>query len=355
MMESSSLLAQIDAQLDKLFAGWNIYTTLIFLLITTILILPVVLSREPDTHPFLLARQSIPSPVRQPGESAIYRSLETPFGYPLRSGLNVKDPDAPKWASGKDGDLRDIWRQAVKGTSGIDGIEDGRHGTVSTILGKERVVEHTLDQLSREINAVGTHVTEAKIERLAICLANSAELLVALFAAAYYNFTPIIVPPECSSSLLIKVLRETMADGLVVAAGARSLQDLAHEPTLKKVILVVEESSRHMDFHEVPATISNSIEVAVWDKIIEDRKRDSAELPVSGTNVPDVLMIWQNSVEEEDSAQDHEVVLFTQKVSYLLIFYNRAERCLLNHIIEFSRCRSCPTVRSASYSSSRPS
>ena len=315
MAESSSLLTQIDAQIDHLFAGWNIYTTLIFLIITTTLILPLIWSREPDTHPFLLARQSVPSPVRQPGESAVYRSLETPSGYPLRSGLNVKDPDAPKWASGKDGDLRDIWKQAVKGASGIEGIEDGRQGTISIILGKERTVEYKFDQLSREINAFGEYIIEAKIDRLAICLPNSVELLVALFAAAFYGFTPIIIPSECSSVLLNKVLRETIADGLLVAAGARSLQNLAQEPTLKKVVWVVEESSRHMGFHEVPANISGSIQVAVWDKIIEDGKDVSAELPVSGTSVPNVIMIWQNSVEEEDSAQDHVVVQFTQKVS----------------------------------------
>jgi hypothetical protein len=37
-------------------------------------------TQDPDTHPLLLARQALASYVRQPGESAVFRSPETPHG-----------------------------------------------------------------------------------------------------------------------------------------------------------------------------------------------------------------------------------------------------------------------------------
>lgn len=65
----------------------------------------------------------------------------------LNVGLNVKDPGASKWSRGRDGDLRDIWRQAVKGTS-----EDGKpsvKGKLLTVLGEEKVIEHKLGTFRR--------------------------------------------------------------------------------------------------------------------------------------------------------------------------------------------------------------
>lgn len=181
MADASSFVQQLDAQLERLFAGYNIYTTLILIGIFTYFVYPLFFSKDPDTHPFLLARQSSASFVRQPGESAIFRSLETPHGYPLRSGLNVKDPGAPKWSSGKDGDLRNVWRKAVQGPTSDDGKSTGQPGKVLTVLGKAEVVEHKLEDMSKEINALGHFMKQFHDPRVAIYLPNSAELLVTLF------------------------------------------------------------------------------------------------------------------------------------------------------------------------------
>lgn len=174
-------MQQLDAQIEQLFAGWNIYSTLLCIGIVTYLIYPIFFTPDPDTHPFLLTRQSSPSFVRQPGESAIYRSLETPHGYPLKSGLNVKDPGAPRWASGRDGDLRDVWKKAVQGPLDDDGKSTGEPAKILTVLGKEEVVEHELGDVSREINAVGEYLSQHAASRVAIYLPNSMELLVTLF------------------------------------------------------------------------------------------------------------------------------------------------------------------------------
>ena len=123
--------------------------------------------------------------MRQPGESSIYRSLETPHGYPLRTGLNVKDPGAQKWASGRDGDLRDVWRQALKGPTGQDGNVAGEPGKVLTILGREEVVRHEFNQLTKEINTVGEYIVAHRGARVAMYLPNSVELLVTFFGKCY--------------------------------------------------------------------------------------------------------------------------------------------------------------------------
>ena len=111
----------------------------------------------------------------------MYRALETPHGYPLRTGLNVKDPGQPKWTAGRDGDLRDVWRRACSGQPGADDDKStGQVGLVKTVLGKEEVLEHTFEQLSKEINALGKYVKSHGSTRVAIYLSNSVELLVAL-------------------------------------------------------------------------------------------------------------------------------------------------------------------------------
>lgn len=179
MATEVSTLSKVDALLTDILADWNIYSTIILGGIVSFVILSFILSKEPDIHPFLLARQSTSSPVRQPGESATYRSHETPYGFPLRSGLGVKDASAPKWTSGRRGDLRDIWKTAVRGSMRSDGAF-GRQGKIYTVLGK-KAIEHQLDQITQEMNVIGNHFQSAQVKTVAICLTDSVELLAAIF------------------------------------------------------------------------------------------------------------------------------------------------------------------------------
>ena len=180
--DTTSILQQVDSQLENLFAGWNIYTTILALILAAYLVSPLFLYLEPDTHPLLLARQSAASYVRQPQESAVFRSLETPHGYPLKSGLNVKDVGQPKWTSGRDGDLRDVWKRAVLGPVDADGKPTGgESGKVVATYGKEKAIEYSFAKLSSEINAVGQHMKAHGASRIAIHMPNSVELLVTFF------------------------------------------------------------------------------------------------------------------------------------------------------------------------------
>ncbi|KAI4265212.1 MAG: hypothetical protein L6R38_009583 [Xanthoria sp. 2 TBL-2021] len=311
MAEGNPLIQQLDAGLEQLFAGWNIYTTLLCIGLVTYLVYPIFFTRDPDTHPLLLARQSSPSYVRQPGESAVYRSLETPLSYPLKSGLNVKEPGAPRWAAGKDGDLRDVWRKAARGPIDDEGKPTGEPGKIYTVLGREGVTEHRLSDVTKEINAVGEYLVQHGAKRVAIYVPNSMEFLVTLFASSFYGFIPVIVPQEQSSEALSDMLKTTHADTLITAAGSVPLQGLLEQHFgLKQVIWVVERTSRHMDWNEVPEGVGGRAEIAVWHDIVEERKSlVSTDLPKDNADKPPSNLI---AVSQSASKKKYDVVEFTQ-------------------------------------------
>jgi hypothetical protein len=183
---SASIVERLDTLVADVLADWNIYTTVVAGVVVAFAVYSVISSRDPDVHPFLLARQSTASPIRQQGESATYRCLETPHGLPLRFGLNVKDPGAPKWTGGRRGDLRDIWKTAVRGPLNEDGTISGKQGKIYTVLGK-KAIEHSLDQVTQEINVIGRHLRSADAKTVAICLTDSIELLAAIFGIYFHS------------------------------------------------------------------------------------------------------------------------------------------------------------------------
>lgn len=175
------LLETLDQKIATTLSDWNLYTTLIAVSIVVFLAYPIVYPSEPDTHPLLLARQASAAPVRNKNESAVYRSPEIPHGYPLKTGLNVKQPDEPRWKSGKDGDLRDIWREVLRGGRvGTDGKEVPQ-GSIMSVFGKEKVEEHDLAKLSKQINVLGKYWKETSQGKVAIYLPNNIEYLVTIF------------------------------------------------------------------------------------------------------------------------------------------------------------------------------
>ena len=137
-------MLKLDEFVTGILGEWDILTTLILGSIISFFIYNVVSTRDPDAHPMLLARQAQTSPVRQEGESAVFRSQSAPHGMPLNSGLNVKDPGDSKWSRGRDGDMRDIWRRVMSGKLDRESKETGEKGKLLTILGSEKVIEHNL-------------------------------------------------------------------------------------------------------------------------------------------------------------------------------------------------------------------
>lgn len=74
------LLEQLDGALGDLFAGWNAYSTALLVALLALVVWLVASNADADTHPLLLARQAKASYVRQPRESAVFRSPEVPHG-----------------------------------------------------------------------------------------------------------------------------------------------------------------------------------------------------------------------------------------------------------------------------------
>ena len=101
----------------------------------------------------------------------------------MKSGLNVKDPNAPKWTGGRNGDLRDIWKTATRGSIGEAGAPAGQRGKIFSVLGKN-AVERSLDEVTAEINVIGRYVRDTKAKVVAISLSDSVELLASLFGRA---------------------------------------------------------------------------------------------------------------------------------------------------------------------------
>ncbi|KXS95654.1 hypothetical protein AC579_10368 [Pseudocercospora musae] len=306
-------LASLDRAISNVLADWGITTTILALALAAYLVYPVVFPDEPDTHPLLLARQATASPVRKKGESAIYRSPEVPHGYPLRTGLNVKDPSAPRWAAGKDGDIRDIWREVQKG--GKDG-GDGKQipkGLIMSVFGREELVEHDIDELSKEISTIGNHFKQAGIKKVAIYLPNSVEYLLTIFAASFYGLTPILLPYNIPHPKVYHFLSGTGADGLVCAAGNLPLDDLSQTcKNLRLLTWVVEKTSTHMDWNGVPDEAAGRLVVSVWHDVVEENKATATtELPSNetGDTPGDIVTVWQPF----DPAILPQIVPFTQK------------------------------------------
>lgn len=180
-MAEPKLAEKIDAILGDFFSSWNVVSTLLILVVIALLTYPLFTSKDPDTHPFLLARQAQIAPVRQPGESAVYRAIDIPHGYPLRAGLSIKDAGVPRWSGGRPGDLRDIWRRAVTGSVKEDGTLTGEKGKVQTVLGREKVIDHDFDELTLGINVIGQYVKRNNGQSVAVSLSNSIELLSSVF------------------------------------------------------------------------------------------------------------------------------------------------------------------------------
>uniref|UniRef100_A0A0B7KFN1 AMP-dependent synthetase/ligase domain-containing protein n=1 Tax=Bionectria ochroleuca TaxID=29856 RepID=A0A0B7KFN1_BIOOC len=302
------LLESLDAGLGDLAGQWNIYSTGIVTVLIALVGYRVLTATEPDVHPMLLARQSLASPVRQEGESPVYRSQAAPHGMPLNSGLGVKDPGASKWTRGRDGDLRDVWRKAVAGS------ESGAKGQLWTVLGSQRKIEHKLEDITRQINLIGQHIAEQGGIRVAIYLPNSIELLVTLFACSFYpNLTTILIPFDVSKDELVSMLRRSAADTVVTAPGAFPFDTVvAAYPALRQLIWVVDEGSSHLDWNEVPEGTGGSVNVATWQDIVNDAPADAGrELPPLDSDpskVPkDVVVFWQTK-----SGQIEEMVRFSQ-------------------------------------------
>lgn len=92
---------------------------------------------------------------------------------------------------------------------------------------------------------------------------------------------------------LADILRKTQADVLVAAAGTISLKDLVTLYSgLKQAIWVVERSSRHIDWNEIPGGVGGKAHVSAWHDIV-DQKETTSELPpdLPSNSISDIVVV----------------------------------------------------------------
>ncbi|KAK6580904.1 hypothetical protein PZA11_006392 [Diplocarpon coronariae] len=297
-MGFDNLMVKLDEAVTSVLGDWDIYSTGIFAVLVTAFVYHVLTSRDPDAHPMLLARQAQASPIRRDGESAVFRSHSAPHGIPLNSGLNVKDPGDSKWSRGRDGDLRDIWRRAVTGGLSPEGKETGEIGRLLTVIGSQKVVEHNLDDITRQINLIGQHIKQDSGKNVAIYLPNSVEFLATLFACAFYDLTVTLLPYDLPIEKIISLLHKSKSDTVIAAAGSFPFDAISKSyPALQQLIWVVDDGSRHMDWSEVPKGTGGKVNVSTWSEIISDQEPSAGiELPpVDKKSEPKkVLAFWSS-------------------------------------------------------------
>lgn len=338
-MSFNNAMWHFDEGVTGVFAQWNTYSTVLATLFVGIVTYYLAARTEPDTHPMLLARQAQGSPVRQEGESPVYRSRSAPHGMPLNPGLDVRDPGVSKWAKGRDGDLRDIWRRAVGGVpegeapalvgsfSGATAAAAasakanvGVRGRILTSFGTDSVVETPLEDVTRQINLIGQHMLDQGGARVAIYLPNSVEFLASLFACSFYNMTAILLPfDQQDDAVLVSMLRRSAADTVITAPGCFPFDTVVQSyPALRQLIWVVDDGSAHLDWNEVPKGMGGSVNVSTWQDVVNDAPQAAGrELPpLEGQSQPrDVTVFWEAFHGDDNNAPlataPEEMVRFT--------------------------------------------
>lgn len=114
------------------------------------------------------------------------------------------------------------------------------------------------------------------------------------------------------------MLSTANADILITAAGSVPLQELLEQhPGLKQVIWVVERTSRHMDWNEVPEGVGGNAEIAVWHDIIEERRSSvSSDLPADTAGRAPTNIITFSKIASNHSAS-FEVIELSQQVGLI--------------------------------------
>jgi len=136
-------------------------------------------------------------------------------------------------------------------------------------------------------------------------------------ASAYYGFTPILIPFNQPHDVVISLLKEAQADVLVGQAGSLPFEDVVKSGvSLRQVIWVVEKTSRHVDWTEVPADVGGKTEVSVWHDVAQDHGNGTPSLPseTPGGKLSGIVSVWQSKAGDKNA----EVTEFTQQVRDLM-------------------------------------
>jgi hypothetical protein len=245
----------------------DILSLILLGLILCTLVYPLLFPSDPDTFPFILNNQSVPSKVRHPKESAVYRHRDQAHGYPLITGLALrKGYEAPR-----DGDLRDVWELATQKDVTLGIVRGGR------------CVYEKLTSRQQELEKIGNGLRGLAGEngKVAIYLPNTIENLLASFgmsfwgmlltlACAFHGLTAVILPftasthnPPTLPDDVVDMLKVAKPQVLILPAGLAT-EDLKKIESIKGLVVVDISSAPHMDWTEEGDT-----SVQTWTGLLE--------------------------------------------------------------------------------------
>ncbi|KAK9476748.1 hypothetical protein V1514DRAFT_344383 [Lipomyces japonicus] len=230
-------------------------TAALLAITVSLIVLPYLRRRYPDLHPFALHHQSSVSPVRNPDESAVHRSVLTPFTYPLVSGLNIRDGH-----SFRDGDLRDIWHLA----------KQARLGYFSK--SKAKIIYHDVEsELSPMVHSVAARFNQyvPGVKRVGIYLPNSIENVITSFACAHYDIATVLLPLLDDMGELERHIDASQPEILVFEAGVIDFTTLALPLSVKALVIVVNAPQSHLDWTEqLQNTMGHRIAIVTWHNLV---------------------------------------------------------------------------------------
>jgi hypothetical protein len=128
-------------------------------------------------------------------------------------------------------------------------------------------------------------------------------------ASSFFGLTVILIPFNQPHPLVAELLQKTKADVLVAAAGSLPLDLLSRQHRgLKQLIWVVEKTSRHMDWTDIPEGLGGNIDVSVWHELVQDQQDSpSGGFPELRSNqLGKIVTIWQ-----DQQPTPFEIVEFT--------------------------------------------
>lgn len=133
-----------------------------------------------------------------------------------------------------------------------------------------------------------------------------------MFACSFYGLSPILIPYNQPLAAVIEQLAATKADALIAQAGSVALEEVTRShKSLKEVIWVVEKTSRHMDWTEVPRDVGGKMDVSMWHQLVQDHQDISTYAADPNEKVPNVVTVWTDK-----PGSPVQIVEFTQNVRY---------------------------------------
>lgn len=94
-------------------------------------------------------------------------------------------------------------------------------------------------------------------------------------------------------------MQSTQAEALIAEAGAVDLSSVAKDnKQLTRVVWVAKPGSRHMDWNEVPEDVQDSLTVAVWHELVEEKQALTGfEVPKwdPASPSPPLTTVWPSS------------------------------------------------------------